>query len=178
MGFISQLIASGVGGAIGGSFVLWGVKAQFRRQSDSALGALRVEIDRNVEAAADMTQHHSASGGYLGGHADPGWLKHSIWDSQLPFIVQRLDQPTLLIVSRAYATLDAVPAMAVANSSRSFARGGWVEAHLAEIHCSFSDAQQALANLENRLRGSDHLNNRLGSFWASLKNHFWSRRHR
>ena len=78
MGFISQLIASGVGGAIGGSFVLWGVKAQFRRQSDSALGALRVEIDRNVEAAADMTQHHSASGGYLGGHADPGWLKHSI----------------------------------------------------------------------------------------------------
>jgi hypothetical protein len=63
MGFLSQLIASGVGGAIGGSFVLWGVRAQSDRQSDSALRALMAEVAGNTEAAKAMTQSHSSAPG-------------------------------------------------------------------------------------------------------------------
>jgi hypothetical protein len=37
MGFVSQLIASTVGGAVGGLFVLWGVRAQSLRQRKAAL---------------------------------------------------------------------------------------------------------------------------------------------
>ena len=48
--------------AIGGSFVLLGVNSQFRRQSESALRALRVEIDANRLAADLMTQAWAAGG--------------------------------------------------------------------------------------------------------------------
>jgi hypothetical protein len=40
------------------------------------------------------------------GHAHPGWFKHSIWDSQLPYVVQVLDEATLLIVRYAYGRVD------------------------------------------------------------------------
>jgi hypothetical protein len=56
VGFLSQLIASGVGGAIGGSFVLLGVNAQFRSQSEAALRALMVEVGLNAAVAGRIVE--------------------------------------------------------------------------------------------------------------------------
>src|SRR5690242_8709161 len=97
MGFFSQLIASTVGGAVGGSFVLWGVYAQSQRQGKAALRALRVEVDNNQSAAAQMIQAlmMGAKERFEPGKADPRWLKHSIWDSQMPYLVQLLNEETL-----------------------------------------------------------------------------------
>jgi hypothetical protein len=147
MGFISQLIASGVGGAIGGSFVLWGVKAQFRSQCEAAIRALVVEVDGNASAAMEMTQARSypPPGRFEQGHADPGWLKHAVWDSQLPHIVKDLDEGALIAVVKAYATLDTVPAMALPSTNPpKYIRGGWIDDHLIKIQTAFSEAQRAL----------------------------------
>lgn len=115
MGFWSQLtaslIASSVGGAIGGSFVIFGVNRQFRHQSEAALRALHVEIDANRAAADQMTQALAAGGPkdrFEIGKADPGWFRRSIWDSQLPFFVQLVDREILTLISAAYFTLEAV----------------------------------------------------------------------
>lgn len=112
MGALVQIIASVLGGLVAGWFVVLGVRLQFRRQSEAALRALMAEVLGNKEAALDMTQSASA-GSFEAGHADPGWLKHSIWDSQLPYVVQLFDEGTLVVVRNAYSLLDAVPAMII-----------------------------------------------------------------
>jgi len=119
MTILSALIGvfgSVVGGFVAGVFVVVGVWMQFARQSEAAIRALKVEVSANVDAAKEMAPN--VNGGltpdaFHEGSPDPGWLKRAVWDSQLPAIVQALDQPTLMLVSRAYATLEAVPAMRV-----------------------------------------------------------------
>ena len=142
--------------AIGGSFVLLGVNSQFRRQSESALRALRVEIDANRLAADLMTQAWAAGGPkewFEAGKADPSWLRRSIWDSQLPFFVQLVDQETLARLSEAYSTLEAVPGMLANNPNaahRQYIRGGWIDAHIVKIGGAFLTAQQHLDRVQTR----------------------------
>jgi hypothetical protein len=133
-----------VGGFVGGCFVLVGVRSQFRRQSKAALRALMAEVVGNKESAVDMTKSLSTT--FLAGHADPSWLKHSIWDSQLPYVVQIFDEGTLRTVRYAYSLLDAVPAMYSASQSL-WLRGGWIDAHLITIRIAFEDADRVLENL-------------------------------
>jgi len=155
MEFFSQLFASAIGGAIAGYFVVVGVNLQFRHQSRAALRALMLEVSENEEAALDMTQSAPyTAGNFELGRADPGWLKRSIWDSQLPLIIQLLDDDTLKIVGRAYSLLEAVPAMVKDNvkpGASHFYRGGWVDTQLVRIQTAFSEADKALENLQNQL---------------------------
>jgi hypothetical protein len=94
------MVASALGGFVGGSFVLLGVRLQFRHQSEAALRALAIEVDSNATIALQMTEKTSernqASGFPLLG-PDPGSFRRSVWDSQLPFVVQILDQKTLAL---------------------------------------------------------------------------------
>jgi hypothetical protein len=145
--------ASIIGGLVGGWFVLLGVRSQSRRQSEAAFRALMVEVSNNSEAAADMTRQ--TSGAFAPGHPDPGWLKHSIWDSQLPYVVPLFDEGTLIMVRLAYSLLDAVPAMEFPENAQRpslsrYVRGGWIDAHLVKVRIAFSDADQALKNLRKR----------------------------
>jgi hypothetical protein len=154
MGFFSQLIASGIGGAIGGGFVLLGVDAQSQRQSKAALRAIMVEVTANKEAAIEMNQNRTAVGDFVKGKPDPGWLRHSIWDSQLVYAVQRLDTATLTIVRLAYSLLELVPAMVSerrAPGDPFYSHGGWIDSALKRIEEAFSDAHCALDNLERRM---------------------------
>lgn len=114
------------------------------------------EVLGNKEAALDMT-HSACAGTFEAGHADPGWLKHSIWDSQWPYVVQLFDEGTLVVVRNAYSMLDAVPAMIIPQrvfhppGSSRHARSGWIDAHLIKIQTAFQDTDRALDNLRNRL---------------------------
>ena len=156
MGFVSQLIASTLGGAVGGSFVLWGVYAQSQRQSEAALRALRVEISSN-ESVADQMNQAWAMGirdRFEHGKANPGWLKRSIWDSQLPFFVPLLNEQTLKSLIEAYATLEAVPQMLWkpnAHEPAQYARAGWVNDHIGRIQGAFRTAGQDMDRLQTRL---------------------------
>ena len=154
--FISQLLASGVGGSIGGSFVPWGVNAQFRQQSESALRALRVEVDGNFKAANDMVWATSSAGTvrspFTGGKPDPSWLKRSIWDSQLPYLVRLLDEDAVQQTASAYATLEVVSQIPKGVPlSVGYAHGGWIDLEIIKIRDSFTEAQRALQATENRL---------------------------
>lgn len=160
MGFISQLIASGVSGAIGGSFVLWGVKAQFRSQCEAALRALLVEVGLNFVFAGRMVEDRADPnlqkiGGFLPGHPNPGWLKKSVWNSQLPYVVQMLDQETLKKVVGAYLTLEPLPQLIRASEKGmigfDFPTYRWVDGQLQAIHQSFAEAKDALENFQTRL---------------------------
>ena len=149
MSFLAQLVASSVGGAIGGSFVLWGVNAQFRSQSRAACRALLVETKSNSKAAKAMAMKPE-NVPWKEGEPNPGWLKSSVWTSQLPYIVQILDQPTLEAVVSAYGTLDVVPEMAIRNMvspGPSYAYGGWIEKHVRQITIAFDAAEKALDRL-------------------------------
>jgi hypothetical protein len=129
VGALVQIIASAVGGLIAGYFVVVGVTLQFRRHSKAALCALMAEVADNKDAAADMARSLAGTQTFEAGHPDPGWLKHSIWDSQLPYAVQLFDDGAMLMVRRAYSLLDAVPAMVIPQGvirppgSSCFARG-------------------------------------------------------
>jgi hypothetical protein len=154
MGFVSQLFASAIGGAIAGYFVVVGVQLQFRRQSEAALRAVMVEVTANTEAAKVMNRELIP--GFRPGHPDPGWLKHSTWDSQLPYVVQLLDEGTLIAVRYAYTLLESVPAMVNAALPLSgvgprFIHGGWIDEELVKIERAFSDADQALESLRKRI---------------------------
>jgi hypothetical protein len=150
MGFISQLVASGVGGAIGGSFVLWGVKVQSERQSEAALRAVMVEVTANKEAATEMNRSRTPTGDFVKGKPDPGWLKHSIWDSQLALVVHRFDEGTLTVVRYAYSLLESVPAMVSerrAPGDPLYSHSGWIDETLVKIKEAFDDADRALETL-------------------------------
>ena len=156
---IIQLLSAAIAGVLGGWFVLLGVNAQFRRQGEAALKALKVEVDSNLEAATDIVGNKRDV--FEVGKPDPGWLKHGIWDSQLPYVAQILDQPTLLLVSRAYGTLSTVPAMEGSAAQRGtsdvrYFRGGWIEISLNEIHVAFSDASQALENFRVKAEATSY----------------------
>jgi hypothetical protein len=147
MSFLSQLIASAVGGAVGGSFVIWGVKAQFRSQSRAACRALLVETKGNAKASKAMVGRPENSPWKEGG-PNPGWLKSSVWTSQLPYIVQSLvDQRTLETVVEAYGTLDVVPEMVIRNMvspGPAYSHGGWIDRHIWKIMQTFNAAENAL----------------------------------
>jgi hypothetical protein len=151
-----QSVASVISGLVAGGFVVVGVEMQFRRQNKAALRALMSEVADNKEAAADIMVHSLATTTFAPGHADPGWFKHSIWDSQLPYAVQALDEATLLMVRHAYALLDAVPGMLIPQGvyhppgTSRYARGAWIDEHLKKISIAFQDADQALENLRKR----------------------------
>src|SRR5258708_6709661 len=129
MGFVSQLFASAIGGAVGGLFVLLGVNTQFRRQAEAALRALIVEVDSNTRIALQMTEgsaERNKAGAFPQLGPDPGWLKRSVWDSQLPYVVQVLvqDKDTLTLVSDAYGSLDSVSRMFYRFQDQP--QGNWV----------------------------------------------------
>jgi hypothetical protein len=140
-----------------------GVAIQFRRQSKAALRALMVEVASNKEAAAKMTQNRQPATPFVPGRSDPGWLKHSIWDSQLPYVVQLFDEGTLILIRHAYSLLDVLPAMISATSPQKspYAYNGWMDEHLKNVWIAFSDADEALKNLRKR--------STLESLWARAK---------
>lgn len=171
-----SFIGSVLGGLIAGWFVVVGVKVQFGRQCHAALRALMVEVTANKEAADRMNGDLRTSGkGFVLGNPDPSWLKHSIWDSQLPFVVQLFDEGTLAMVRYAYSLLESVPSMV--NEKRAlndprFNYGGWINTALEDIQRAFSDADRALENLSKRLiqeAWSNILQQLLRDFWRSLK---------
>jgi len=94
-----------------------GVRAQFRTQGEAACRALFLEVRANYDALAEMVKVVSSDSGWPTGKPNPGWLHRSIWDAQVPYVAQLLDERTLeLVVRAAYATLDSVPEMRVASS--------------------------------------------------------------
>lgn len=155
MDIVSAIVGSVIGGIVGGLFVLAAVKFQSRRQGEAALSAVAAEVLSNKEAAIYMTQNRQPGTAFQPGSPDPGWLKHSIWDSQLPYVVQVLDEGTLLNVRYAYSFLDAVPGMINPNpppAQRSrYAYGGWIDKHLNKVRDAFMDADKALDNFRERL---------------------------
>jgi hypothetical protein len=103
---ILQSIASVISGLVAGGFVVVGVRLQFRRQSEAASRALRVAVSGNKEAAVEMTpEKRQAPTPFEPGRPDPGWLKHSIWDAQFPYVVQLFDEGTLSTSSERCAAL-------------------------------------------------------------------------
>ncbi len=147
MGFISQLVTSAVGGAIGGSFVVIGVYLQFNRQSEAACRALLLEVRANYEALAEMTKLSMT--GWVAGKANPGWLNHSIWDTQVAYVAKLLDPRTLKLVVQAYATLDAVPDMRMEvarGSGPPYSYGGWIIDHISRAHEAFRQARDYLGD--------------------------------
>lgn len=78
---LSGAVGAIIGAVIGGLFVVWAVQLQFKRQSEAACRALKVEIEGNLEAISQMIGDRPALQ-YPDGHADPGWLKRGTWDSQ------------------------------------------------------------------------------------------------
>jgi hypothetical protein len=145
-----------VGGLVAGYFVVIGVYAQFRRQSQSACRALLVEMRTNVEALEEMAAR-KADTPWEQGKANPGWLQRSVWDAQLPFLVQVLNQNTLDRVVRAYGTLDAIPEMALKNAAGpgpAYAYGGWIEVSIRKIQDAFPPAEAALGETVAAFRPS------------------------
>ncbi len=149
---MEAIVAAVIGGLVAGGFVAVGVEMQFRRQSKAALRALMVEVASNKEAAADMTQNRQPATPFVPGRPDPGWLKHSIWDSQLPYVVRLFDENTLILVRHAYSLLDVLPTMISALSPQEsrYAYSGWMDEHLKNVWIAFSDADEALKNLRKR----------------------------
>ena len=99
---------------------------------------------------------------------DPAWLKHSIWESQLPYIVQLFDEGTLIVVRYAYSLLHSVPAMIspkAAPTGSPYAYGGWVDEHLNTVRTAFQDADQALENLRKHLASE--------TLWQKVKSSFF-----
>jgi hypothetical protein len=147
-----------IGSVVGGSFVLVALVWQFRRQNRAALQALMIEVENNAEIAEQMIADRG-TGRFPDGRPDPGWLKHAIWDSQLPFLVQILDKLTITAVVEAYGTLEPIPRMLVQVEvpigipiqQPHYNRGGWIEAQIDRIHTSFHAAEGALRDLENQM---------------------------
>jgi hypothetical protein len=104
-----------------------------------------------------MTKNRKPGTAFQLGSPDPGWLKHSIWDSQLPYVVQLFDVRTLTVVRYAYSLLDAVPAMIIpenvlrASGSSRYAQGGWIDEHLNKVRDAFMAADKALDNSLKRV---------------------------
>lgn len=122
-----------------------------------------VEVDANVTVAKEIVGHQATRekmGAFEAGHPDPSWLRCGVWDSQLPYLVQILDQPTLTKVADAYGALEAVPTMRVMRTviGTDFAVGGWIEAHLWKIMQSFCAAQGALQDAEQKVRSRRWMN--------------------
>jgi hypothetical protein len=142
---IVQLLSAAIGGFIGGSFVLVGVLFQFRRQSEAACRALLLEVRGNVKALAQMMP--LLGSGWVVGKANPGWLNRSIWDRQLPYIVQLLDAQTAAALVEAYGTLDAIPEMRQANFAGAgvpYVHGGWITTHIDRACTKFQATEDAL----------------------------------
>jgi hypothetical protein len=150
MGFFSQLFASAIGGAIAGFFVVVGVWLQFRRQSEAALRALSVEVDSNAKIALEMlkgTSQRNQAGAFPQLGPDPGWLRRSVWDSQLPYVVQVLAPDTMALVSDAYGSLDAVPRMFYRYPDQpqgTWSVGGSVDNSIRQIESTFRQTAEAL----------------------------------
>jgi hypothetical protein len=150
VGALVQIVASAVGGLIAGWFVVVGVRLQFRRQSEAALRALIIEADTNAKIALQMvraTDERNKANGFPQLGPDPGWLKRAVWDSQLPFVVQVLDQNALALVSEAYGSLETVSGMLYKFPDQPQAKwviGPSVDSILSRIESSFHLAGQAL----------------------------------
>ena len=83
--------------------------------------------------------------------ADPSWLKHTIWNAQMPFFVQLLDDETLRKLVQAYSTLEAVPQMLWRpgpDHDPVYVRGGWIDSHIAKIQSAFLTAGQHMDRLQ------------------------------
>lgn len=149
--FFSQLIVAVTGGAVGGYFVLLGVRAQFKSQSMAACRALLVEVKGNYEALAGMTERLATGADWESGKPHPGWLSHSVWSNQLPFVAQELDARTAELVIKAYRMLDALPEMRLRNQTATipYQHGGWISLHLMNAHEAFRQANDHLGDFVN-----------------------------
>jgi len=159
MAFIAQLLTSVAGGIVGGYFVVVGVNIQSRRQEEAALRALLVEVIWNLNAAVRMVQQledrSSDRSTFDSGGANPGWLRRSIWDSQLVNVVNGLSPETLTKLLNAYATLEAVPNMIYSPPGGSqnvtqYARGGWIDERIRDMKAFFQLAFEALRPVAER----------------------------
>lgn len=152
--FLSQLIVAVAGGGVGGYFVLLGVRAQFKSQSKAACRALLAEVRGNYEALSGMTEKLAVGSAWEAGKPNPGWLSHSVWISQLPFVVQELDARTAETVIKAYRMLDALPEMRLNNQTFPvpYQSGGWISAHLMNAHEAFRQANDRLGDFVKDLK--------------------------
>jgi len=117
-----------------------------------------VETKSNSKAAKAMAMKPENSP-WKEGEPNPGWLKSSVWTSQLPYLVQMLDQLTLEAVVTAYGTLDVVPEMAIRNMSSpgpAYSYGGWIDKHVRQIMIAFDAAEKALDRLITGLKPPLH----------------------
>jgi hypothetical protein len=156
---LSGAVGAIIGAVIGGLFVVWAVQLQFKRQSEAACRALKVEIEGNLEAISQMIGDRPALQ-YPDGHADPGWLKRGTWDSQLPYLAQALDPLTLTDLQLAYSALEPLPRMRLQRRSEGdevvrYARGGWIETHLDTMKALFEQAENSLRDRLNQIE-SEH----------------------
>jgi len=105
----------------------------------------------NCDVLTEMTKNQPGTAPWEMGKANPGWLHHSVWDSQLPSIVQVLDQQTVGSIVKAYATLDAIPEMRLKTGSGvPYDFGGWIAAHIAKASEAFQEAEPNLRDFVAR----------------------------
>jgi hypothetical protein len=144
---IVAAVISLLSGALGGSFVLIGVRFQSWRQSEAACRALLIEVRGNSKALSEMRVRIAQGQGWEPGKANPGWLGRSVWDSQLPFIVQLLSTETLEKVIGAYGTLEALPEARQTNVAVGvpYQKGGWIDQHVLRMDKAFMHAEAALS---------------------------------
>jgi hypothetical protein len=180
---LSGAVGAVIGAIIGGLFVMRAVQLQFKRQSEAACRALRVEIEGNLEAISQMISDRPVLQ-YPDGHADPGWLKRGIWDSQLPYLAQALDPLTLADLQLAYSTLEPLPRMRLQRRVEGdevvrYARGGWIETHLDTMKTLFDQAENSLRDRLSQIE-SEHWDHRAwrcvgraGTMLGSAKAKVW-----
>jgi hypothetical protein len=147
-----QLLSAAIAGGLGGWFVLLGVNAQFRRQSEAALRALFIEVEGNASVAAQMVGAIANGTAFEAGKPNPSWLRRGIWDSQLPLLSQILDHEALRVATLAYSSLEVVrqmprPALSGAASAEVYSHGGWIDIEIVKIRDAFKSAENCLVHL-------------------------------
>jgi hypothetical protein len=144
-----QLLSAAIAGGLGGWFVLLGVNAQFRRQSEAALRALFIEVEGNASVATQMVGAIANGTASEAGKPNPGWLRRGIWDSQLPLLSQILDHEALRNATLAYSALEVVRQIPLtgASSGEVYAHGGWIDIEIVKIRDAFEKAKGCLGKL-------------------------------
>src|SRR5712692_2462639 len=102
----------------------------------------------NCNALVEMIKSPSSSG-WNAGRPNPGWLHRSIWDTQVPYVVQVLDSRTLKLVVEAYASIDSVPLMRLASHTGlavQYANGAWVDDYFKQAYEAFRPANDYLGD--------------------------------
>lgn len=133
---------------------------------------LLVEVQQNLVALSQMDKQvrDLQLTNWDPKEADPGSLKHNVWDTELPHIINALsrDQYTFAMLMNAYMSLTAEPRMRLPEGqmkgNRRYAWGGWISEQIKYMRIAFEDAHRELEKTHARLLKRSWLNRIRESF--------------